>query len=96
MSQAAENLALRDDAQVLIERLQIDRELITRLVLNPDIREVVNGEGFQVSDRFMGHLEKSIKKIRTYINDQVHVLEAKQADESRPRISESGNGWADW
>lgn len=86
----------RDDSSVLIERLHVDRELFLRLVLNPDIREVITGEGFKVSERFMGHLETSVKKVRTFINDQVHVLEIKKEHDGTSRSNESGNASVDW
>lgn len=84
-----------DDRFVLTERLSIDRELVTKLILSSDIAAVLAAEGFEISDRFLGYVERSVKILRTAIHDQVEVLHNK-ARRMSERMFNSGNSAVDW
>lgn len=81
-------------AEALIQRLWLDHELVTKMLLNRDIAGVIRDEGFNLDESFVPWIELSVKKIRTYITDQLHFLEAKR--NRNPAFSSSGNGAVDW
>lgn len=81
-------------AEALIQRMWIDHELVTKMLLNRDIAGVIKEEGFALDESFVPWVELSVKKMRTYITDQLHFLEAKR--NRNPAFSSSGNGAVDW
>lgn len=81
---------------VFTERCKVDHELITKLVLNRDIKNVLKEEGFDLPENFYVYVEKSIKKIRDYITDQIHGLEVKDMQIRNVVPANSGNGAVDW
>lgn len=81
-------------AEALIQRMWVDHELVTKLMLNRDVAGVIKEEGFSLDESFVPWVELSVQKIRTYVTDQLHFLEAKR-NRSVSRIS-SGNGAQDW
>jgi hypothetical protein len=83
-----------DASEAFLERLWLDHQLVTKLLLNRDIAQVIKEEGFELDESFMPWVELSVKKIRTYITDQIHFMQAKR--NRNPGYSSSGNGSVDW
>lgn len=86
-----------DDA--LLARLRTDRDLYFQLITAEDIDQVLDEEGFsEVSEQFRGYLKAAVERVRGYMTDQIHVLEAKshQLQGILPAVANSGNGWTIW
>jgi hypothetical protein len=83
--------------QVLVERLRQDHNLMTKLLLNRDIDKVLEEEGFNVDENFLPWVELSVKKIRTYITDQLHFMGAQIPGRVGFGFSNNNNNGAqDW
>jgi hypothetical protein len=76
----------------LLQRLEVDRDLLMKLALSENLTQDLSALGFDVPSTFAIHLESSCRKIRTYITDQIHVLEMKRNVNESGRFPESGNG----
>ncbi|GIW35476.1 MAG: hypothetical protein KatS3mg072_2809 [Meiothermus sp.] len=89
--------AKREADELLVERLKFDHEFVTRLLLNADVKGLIAEAGFEPSPKMLGYVETAIKKIRTYITDQVHGLETKKEQiHSTVAVINSGNSAVDW
>jgi hypothetical protein len=89
---------LSEQDEAFLERLRVDRGLLSRIVMEEDIRGAIEKEGFKLSDGFFANVEAVVMKIRGYITDQVHVLDAKKFEVQgliAPAMH-SGNGCQDW
>jgi len=92
-----ENQSRREADELLLERLKVDHEFVSRLLLERDIGAAVRAAGFSPTPKMLGYVESSIKKIRTYITDQVHALETKKEQiHSSVVVVNSGNSAVDW
>ncbi len=92
-------------AQDIIDRLNNDQQFIVELLTAPDIKQIITARGFTADAKFIDYVEQSVKKVRTYITDQIHVLEIKSAASggaggmgtlSSPARESSGNGFGNW
>lgn len=89
--------AAREADELLIERLKLDHEFVTRLLLEQNVKGMIHGAGFSSTPKMLGYVETAIKKIRTYITDQVHGLETKKEQvHSTVAVINSGNSAVDW
>lgn len=88
----------READELLVERQKFDHELVTRLLLNADVKGVIAEAGFEPSPKMLSYVETAIGKIRTYITDQVHGLETKkeQIHSTVAVLLNSGNSAVDW
>jgi hypothetical protein len=89
----------------IIDRLNNDQQFIIDLLTAPDVKQVIAARGFTADAKFLDYVEQSIKKVRTYITDQIHVLEVKSLTSGGPSTmgvlpasvrSSSGNGFGNW
>lgn len=65
------------DNQAFIERLRVDPKFLTSLLLASDIGVEIQKAGFNLDLPFFHYVESFVSKSRTYITDQIHVLEVK-------------------
>lgn len=91
---ATDPMSISSGDAMLIERLTVDKQLLTKLLVERNISNVIKEASFEISDPGLMRLEAAIKKIRTYTTDQLHVLSLKASTPQRP--FESGNGAVDW
>jgi hypothetical protein len=82
--------------QALVERLWQDHELMSKLLLNKDISKVLKAEGFDLDENFLPWVELSVKKIRTYITDQLHFMRAQVPGRPWSPGNGNNNGAQDW
>jgi hypothetical protein len=83
---------IRNDADALVERLDLDNELLFSLLTAESISKEVQVAGFLIDDDFALRVEGTIQKMRAYISDQLHVLAYKRTLKSARKPYESGNG----
>lgn len=93
------------DFDAILEMLSDDsHDLITALIPVKDIHSVIRKRGFEVDDKEIDELERYIKKMRTYITDQIHVMRGKHRLMQDAGLSlfveneqlRSGNGAVNW
>jgi hypothetical protein len=93
-SESALTSGTTSNADAFIQRMWVDHELTSKLLLNRDIAATVKAEGFNLEESFVPWVELAVKKIRTYVTDQLHFLEAKRSPSAD--FKASGNGVGDW
>jgi hypothetical protein len=85
---------------MVVERLRVDRGLFAELLTARDVGAALSAAGLSPSAPLVELIDVVVGKSRTYISDQVHVIEAKLASPLHERgvspLVHSGNGCQDW
>lgn len=96
------------DFKAVLEALKSDpHDLICEILPQKNIGGVLKDRGFELEEEEIAELEKYVKKMRTYITDQIHVMELKVDQMSRSKfetfslsrirnVANSGNSAVNW